>query len=261
VTRKFVPGTVVPGWLDPHEWSACFGLSLRNLYLHDQVKSHRIIREGSVELRHPCGAGGINDGRNEVARNFLDETDGEWLWFIDSDMGFAPDTVDRLVASASAVARPVVGGLCFALKKIEHGPFHSIRNGVIPTIYDYVELENEVGFVPRADYERDKVVQASGTGAACLLIHYTALQKVRAKHGDAWFDTVIHPTGLKGGRRTFSEDLSFCVRLGGVGVPLHVDTRVKTVHHKGGIYLDEELFLAQQAAAAADQASELAAAG
>jgi hypothetical protein len=224
-------------------------------------KSQRIIREGGTYLRNPCGAGGINDGRNEVARNFLDHTDGEWLWFVDSDMGFAPDTVDRLVASASPVARPVVGGLCFALKRIEHGPFHSIRNGVIPTVYDYVELENEVGFVPPGLWP-GQGGEASGYGR-CV----PADPPVGAGEGAGqavWGRLVRHgdpPDGAEGWPRTFSEDLSFCVRLGGVGVPLHVDTRVKTVHHKGGIFLDEELFLAQQAAAAADQASELAAAG
>jgi hypothetical protein len=128
-------------------------------------------------------------------------------------------------------------------------------------VYDYVETDGEVGFSPDPGYGRDQVVKASGTGAACLLIHRSALETVRARYGDAWFDVAVHPTGLKGKPRSFSEDLSFCVRLAAVGVPLHVDTRIKTVHHKGGVYLDEELFLAQQAAAAADQASELAAAG
>jgi hypothetical protein len=85
--------------------------------------------------------------------------------------------------------------------------------------------------------------------------------KVRAKYGDAWFDTATHPTGLKGKPRNFSEDLSFCVRLAACGIPLHVDTRVKTTHYKGGIFLDEELFLAQQAAAEAESTNELAAAG
>jgi hypothetical protein len=132
---------------------------------------------------------------------------------------------------------------------------------VVPTVYDLIDTGDEVGFSPNPDYGRDQIVETKGTGAACILIHRDALVKVRAKDGDAWFNPITHPTGLRGKPRTFSEDLSFCVRLAAVGVPLHVDTRVKTVHHKGGMFLDEELFLAQQAAAAADQASELAAAG
>lgn len=243
-------GTVVPAFLDDGNWSACFGLSYMNLTLHDLAHHGRIIREHGTYLRKVAGTGGIPEGRNECARNFLDHTDGEWLWFVDTDMGFAPETVDRLVASADEHRRPVVGGLCFAQRKIADGPYHSARNGVIPTIYSLVETADEVGFLAADSYPRDEVVQVAGTGAACLLIHRRVLRKIRAKYGDAWFDPYTHPTGMRGRPRTFSEDLSFCLRVAGVGEDVHVDTAVKTVHHKGGIFLDEDLYLGQQEAAA-----------
>ena len=240
------PGTVVPGFLDGGHWSACFGLSYLELTLYDLGHNQRIIRKGGLYLRKCAGTAGVPDGRNEVAARFLDDTDAEWLFFIDTDMGFAPDTVDRLVESADPVERPVMGGLCFAQRRIEARPFHGNRFGIIPTVYDYVETADEVGFAPREDYAPDQVIEVSGTGAACLLIHRSALERIRDVHGDVWFDPLKHPTGLKGKPRTFSEDLSFCVRLAMVGVPLHVDTRVKTVHEKGGIFLDEDAYNRQQ---------------
>lgn len=242
-------GSVVPGFLDDGHWSACFGLSYLELTLRDLGHKQRIIRENGLYLRKCAGTAGIPDGRNEVAARFLDETDGEWLWFVDTDMGFAPDTVDRLVASADRATRPVMGGLCFAQRRIEPRPFHASRFGIIPTVYQYVETDDEVGFAPIEAYDVDTVIEVSGTGAACLLIHRSALEKVRASYGDAWFDPAKHPTGLKGKPRTFSEDLSFCVRLAAVGVPVHVDTAVKTVHEKGGIFLDEDAYDRQQALA------------
>lgn len=228
------------------------------LMLRDLGHEQRIMRENGQYLRKVAGTSGVPDGRNEVTRLFLD-SDGEWLWFVDTDMGFAADTVDRLVASADPVTRPVVGGLCFAQRRIEPRPFHAARFGIIPTVYDYVELADEVGFVPREAYEVDTVVSASGTGAACLLIHRSALERVRAKYGDAWFNPTQHPTGLKGKPRSFSEDLSFCVRLASVGVPVHVDTSVKTVHEKGGVFLDEDAYDRQQAMAVLDRQPQLAA--
>ena len=108
---------------------------------------------------------------------------------------------------------------------------------------------DEVGFTVMHMYPPDEVVQVSGTGAACLLIHREALKKVRAEYGDQWFSEITHPTGLKGKPRMFSEDLSFCIRLQGVGVPIHVNTAVKTTHEKGGIFLDEEMYDRQQWAA------------
>ena len=254
-------GTVCVGYLDSHKWSACFGLSLRNLYLHDQVKSARIMCEGALELRKVAGSGGIPDGRNQVVTEFL-ASDREWLFMVDSDMGFDADTVDRLVDSADEHKRPVMGGLCFANRRLGPGEFHAERFGSVPTLYNYVELEDEVGFMPIQDYPRDTVVEVAGTGAACLLIHRRALGKVREKFGDSWFDPIAHPTGLKGKPRTFSEDLSFCVRLASVGVPVFVDTSVRTCHEKGGVFLTEEHYDREQtlaafeAAAAAESAAD-----
>lgn len=246
MTRR---GTVVPGFLDGGTWAACFGLSWADLLLHDTLTSQRIIRPSGTYLRKVCGAGGLHQARNDVAASFLDHSDGEWLWMVDTDMGFDADTVDRLLASADRSQRPVMGGLCFALRRLDAGPFHSDRYGLVPTLYDYFEDTGEVGFAPLPDYPRDQVTEVAGTGAACLLVHRRALEAVRSKYGDVWFDAAVHPDGLgPGRRRVFSEDLSFCVRLAGAGVPLHVDTSVKTVHHKGGIYLDEASFDAQQEA-------------
>ena len=246
-------GAVVAAFLDDGHWSACFGLSYLQLMLRDQLGSQRMVREGGTYLRKVCGTGGIPDGRNEVVKNFLDHTDGEWLWFVDTDMGFAPDTVDRLIKSADQYRAPVVGGLCFALRRTHKGDFHAEKFGIIPTVYGYVETGDEVGFLPIEMYERDTLTKAAGTGAACLLIHRRALSKVREKYGETWFDPMKHPTGNKGGTpRTFSEDLSFCVRLAGCDIPLHVDTSVKTCHEKGGVFLDEDAYDRQQAFTAMD---------
>lgn len=242
-------GSVVVGYLDDGTWSACFGLSYRDLIMGDMLGRNRIVREGGKELRQVCGTGGIVAGRNRVAEDFLDNTDGEWLFFVDTDMGFGGDTVERLIASAEKDIRPVVGGLCFKLTKQRRGDFHAEKYLIQPTVYEYLELEGEVGFRPIMDYPREQVVPVAATGAACILIHRRALVKVRAKYGDAWFDPITHPTGLKGKPRTFSEDMSFCVRLAACGITPHVDTAVKTCHDKRGVYLDEDAFDRQQAAA------------
>lgn len=241
-------GSVVVGYLDAGQWSACFGLSYRDLVLRDLLTSQRIIREGGKELRGVVGTMGVASGRNKIVRDFLDNTDGEWLFMVDTDMGFADDTVDRLVQAADPVSAPVVGALCFAIKRQARGPFYAERFRIAPTLYTWHELADEVGFRPMLDYPRDQLVLTSGTGAACLLMHRDALAKVRAQFGDAWFEPITHPTGDKGRPRGFSEDLSFCIRLQAVDLPVHVDTSVKTCHEKGGIFLDEETFDAQQSA-------------
>lgn len=243
-------GTAVVGLLDAGRWSACFGLSYRDFYLHDLTGPQRVVRPGGGELRVLTGSGGIPTSRNKVAKRWLDETDAEWLFFIDSDMGFAPNTLDRLIEAADPAERPVMGALCFAglRRKPEPGVLgYGERFLIQPTVYEWVELDDQVGFRPIIDYKRDAVVQVAATGAACLVIHRSAAAKVRDQYGPAWFDPITHPSGLNGGPRTFSEDMSFCVRVAGVGLSVHVNTAVKTTHEKGLAFLDEDAFDRQQA--------------
>jgi hypothetical protein len=248
-----VPDGALIGYLDDGNWSACFGVSLRDLCLFDAAGPQRIIRPGGGELRKTVGAMGLASGRNDLCRRFLDEHDADWLFMVDTDMGFQPDIVERLIASADAGTRPVMGGLCFAAVRVRPAagihPLHAERFRIQPTVYAFVTDENNAGVVPILDYPRDSVVQVDATGAACLLIHRTALEKVRAKDGDRWFDLMVHPTGDKGRPRTFSEDLSFCVRLRSCDIPVHVDTGAHTTHDKGFIFLDEETFDQQMALA------------
>jgi len=228
-------GTVAVGFLDPGEWSHCFGQSLIDLYLTDAFGSKRLVPNGK-QLRKFAAANGIVAGRNEIAAQFLDATECEWLFMVDSDMGFAPTTIDALIESADVLERPVVGGLCFALRKDTPGEFYGQKYVTVPTVYEFIDSEAEVGFRSLVDYPRDSLVQANATGAACILIHRSALERVRDKVGDHWFDQVTHAGA------TFSEDLSFCLRLTACDIPIWVNTAVRTTHDKHGVFLDEDEF-------------------
>lgn len=244
--------TVVVGFCDSGEWSACFGLSYRDLLLTDALGPGRIVRPGGAELRVQAGTMGVAGARNEIVERFLDRTDGDLLFMIDTDMGFGPDILDRLLSVVDPETTPVVGGLCFALKRDPRGSSgvgNGVRYRMIPTLYEYVELPDEVGFRSILDYERDTLVRVAGTGAACLLIHRNVLTEIRSAHGDTWFDPIQHPTGSKGKPRTFSEDLSFCLRVAAVDQPVHVYTAAQTTHHKGGLYLDQESYDEQRSRA------------
>lgn len=235
------PGTVAVGFLHPGHYSACFADSLLDLLFYDGHANQRIVPNGR-KMGKLCGSGGIVAARNLVTQVFLDDTACEWLWFVDADMGFAEDTVDRLVDAADPAERPIVGALCFALKTDGDAALYAVRYRATPTLYRFHELEEQVGFAPMFDYPRGQLVEVAATGAACLLLHRTALETIRAKCGDQWWTPVTHPTG----NTLFSEDLSFCVRAQAAGLPLFVHTGVKTTHDKGGVFLDEETFDRQE---------------
>lgn len=254
----FEPGSAMVGWCDGGEWAACFGLSLHNLFMYDAfapapriMRPERVVAGERYYLRDLAGSMGIATARNNIARAFLDETDSEWLFMVDADMGFEADTVNRLIASAEAGGFEVMGALAFALKRrlLRPNPLNVELTRMQPTLYTFAELANEVGFAPMFEYPADQVVEVGGTGAACLVIHRSVLARIRAYDGGVgkWFEPITHPTGDHGKPRTFSEDFSFCVRVAAVGGKIGVDTSVKTGHAKGGIFLTEEQYAIQRA--------------
>lgn len=229
-------GTVAAAFLHPGEYAACFAESLADVLFSDLLGPQRIVPNGQ-KMAKLCSAGGIVDGRNKLTAAFL-EGECEWLWFVDSDMGFAPDTLERLIESADPVERPVLGALCFALRVNGRKDYGAIRYMVSPTLYDWCDQGEAVGWLARRDYERDALQPVGATGAACVLLHRSALERIAERFGPVWWDQITHPVGPT----TFSEDLSFCVRAAAVDLPVWVDTRIKTTHAKGGVFLDEDAY-------------------
>jgi hypothetical protein len=210
-----------------------FFYCLLRLMTHDSGHSGHlnglVSRDGTT--------GDLASGRNLAVKDFL-ESDSDWLWWIDTDMGFDPDTIDRLLEVADPVERPVVGGLCFGQRRDEADNAGGFRPVSWPTIMDWTFVEGRGGFQVRWDYPRDTVTQVHGTGSACILVHRSVFERVQAAYGgppwDSWYRRVTNPsTG-----ELVGEDLSFCVRLMQAQIPVFVHTGVQTTHRKN-IWLSE----------------------
>jgi GT2 family glycosyltransferase len=166
----------------------------------------------------------ISTGRNKLCADFLARPgDPPWLFMCDTDMVLEPDTIDRLTAVASSSVKPVVGGLCWSLDA-----------GVkVPTMYELTEKPGGgLAFRRYSDWPQDTVMQVGATGAACLLIHRKALERVEKASKDPaapWFREIALrdvPLALMG------EDMTFCLRCAAAGIPVHVHTGVKAGHMK-----------------------------
>lgn len=190
-----------------------------------------------------AGPNGLVEARNKVAAYFLDKTDADWLWSVDADMGFLPDTVDRLVNAAigndpeGGPEYPVVGALCFGVRETHPDGMGGWQVRPFPTLYDWAQdREGTFGFRIRREYQTNTLTQVAGTGSACLLIHRSVLEKIRSELGDVWFQPVAMTNG-----KPVSEDLSFCYRVGTAGFPIYVHTGIQTSHHKA-FWVSEDLY-------------------
>lgn len=238
--------SVLVAYVTEDEPTGSFRGSYLDLLGHDLANNQRFVHNG--EIGQTCGTDGIAGARNNVVRKFL-KTDASWLFWLDDDMGFAPDTVDRLLEVADPDSRPIVGALCFAMRQPVRDTMHGWRTVPIPVIYDWAkDATDDFGFDARRHYPRNAVVQCSATGSACILIHRSVFEKVAAEYlpqGQAWYDRAkLRPETLDDGAVVIAEDLSFCMRAASVGCPTFVHTGVKTTHEKK-VWLGEDRYLAE----------------
>lgn len=237
---------VIFGYLHPGAESHCFSASVREMMFYDAAHGQHVVSHPFGVAPKETGAAHIHAGRNELARMTLAQSEADWLAMVDADMGFAPDLIESLLASADPVDAPVVGGLAFAQKSDGPAPLYARRYRCCPTLYWMYETDDEVGFVPMFDYPRDQIVDVDATGAACVLIHRSVLQRIFDEYGPRWFDPIDVPKGPQG-RTQFGEDLSFSLRAKACGARIVVDTSIKTTHDKGAVFYDEETYDLQQA--------------
>lgn len=232
------------GFLAGNTVTASFDKSLRNLWMYDgasgEMRLHKVGdgRAGPLQLI---------DGRNKLCKATLD-SECQWLWMVDSDMGFEPDTLSRLLAVADPAERPVVGALCFSLREAGADGYGGMVTFASPTILMWQEdpLGDGIGrFVgPQAGenaYPANSMIRVGATGAACVLIHRSVLEKI----GKGWFDQIPVGDGTLEG-----EDISFCHRLKDLDIPLWLHTGIRTTHMKT-IWLGEQDYWQMRIAAPA----------
>lgn len=214
-----------------------FLMSLLGVYRHDADHHRYLLRGAEISLE---SGPRVAEARCQIVDAFA-QTNCDWLWMVDDDMGFEPDILDRLLEAADPTERPIVGALCFI-------GGHGSR--VRPTLYNFVSPDGDMEHVN--DYPRDTLVKIGATGAACVLIHRSVFARMKAKFGVLpdgrenpypWFqEGGVSKTG-----GSYGEDTAFFLKCAALGIPLHVHTGIRCEHWKK-YPVTEELFLSMKAA-------------
>ena len=223
------PETVVIAFVHPGQTSAFFTTSLLGTMLYDFATERRIV--GVV---NEWSSANVSQARNSLTGKFVDDYTADWLLWIDADMGWEHDAVEKLLASADPVKAPIVSGLCFG----------ATFGQLFPTIYQLVDHGGALTTVRVTEFDDDAMVRCSATGAAFLLIHRSVLTKIRERGFNKTFPW-FQESELNG--QPAGEDITFCLRAGLCDFPVHVNTGVPIGHHKSQL-LTLEAFRAQEVA-------------
>jgi len=241
---------VVVGYLHPGTVHAAFMESVLDLLVYDTAFHQRIVNGGG-RLATQAGAN-LSGPRNGLVKRFLEYGKADWLWMVDSDMTFRPDTVERLLEHADPETAPIVGGLCFGFDD---------KGEIQPTLFGLMGDESSPQVIRYHEWPPESMFQVAATGAACLLIHKSVFERMRdieiptrgGRRGfnDAfpWFQELEHDG------QPVSEDIAFCWRAGLAGIPLFVNTAVQLGHIKDR-ELTMDAYLAQRGALAASAAPD-----
>ena len=144
------------------------------------------------------------------ARNALcQEMQGEFLLMLDTDVLVEPDALLKLLHIMKTYNAPVVS----AIYRHKALPHHGM-------LWNWVEQDG--GFRPLVLHDpHAPCFRVDAVGAGCLLIHQTALKRLRETFPD---EEPFDHTGKYG------EDMSFCLRLRQAGIPLYATPQVEAVH-------------------------------
>ena len=227
---------VLLGYLHPNEVPASFHKSLLDLIGYDLSGDCHLHSWAMVK----CGSGGIPAGRNDLVKEFLSGP-AEWLFLVDADMGFAPDTLSAMMICADKDKRPIIGGLAFAQREAHTDGMNGFRCFPRPTLFDWIEQDDgHYRFTGRAHYPVNKLVRTGATGGAILLIHRSVFERIgdELESPGSWFDQIPDPNPEKG---KMGEDISFFVRCAALEIPLYVHTGIRTTHFKH-LWLAEDDF-------------------
>ena len=173
-----------------------------------------LLKHGKdVEVKY-LKASLVYDARNQLTRYVLEKGGYDYVLWLDSDMTFEPDLLDRMMESIEG--KEAVTGLCFGRKP----PFK-------PCIYKKLDVkqtptENGPMLLPEAenwfDYPRDQLFKVDACGFACVLMRTNVLEKMLV-YGVPFF-----PVGGLG------EDLTFCWRAKKQDIQFWCDSRLKIGH-------------------------------
>lgn len=188
----------IPAMEQMHSWTT---QCLQNLILVGECRTDFIIRAP------------VDTARNQLAKRAVEEGFDRVLW-IDSDMTFEPDMMQRLSAGIDA-GYDVVTGLYFKR-----------TFPLVPVIYSSID-KDEPRIEPYLDYPKDSIFPIAGCGFGGVMMR----AEVLADLDEPPFLPFWH----------LSEDLSFCVRMAEKGRKIACDSRVK-LGHMGTIIFNEKMY-------------------
>ena len=174
----------------------------RHASFYDEL-THVNRPDGTI-ITHAIGLY-INENRNQIANHAI-ELGAEWIWYVDDDHCFHPDTLERLLAHRV----DIVSGIY--VKRVS--PF-------LPVLYDKADESGEL--IKHTFTSQDVGLKpVLAVGAGCLLVNTRVHKALGTPY---WRFSYNSQGGLNG------EDIDFCQRARAHGFTIWCDMDAPIGHY------------------------------
>lgn len=170
-----------------------------------------VAKPPHTALAHAIGSS-ISKNRNTIAEQAL-TYGAEWIWYVDDDQIFPPDTLLKLLARN----RSVVSGLYLQ----REAPY-------VPQMYDREETNGAV-YAKHLVAGDEGLKSVLATGAGCLLIRTAVLKTL-----DPPYWRLGQNGGILGSDQ-WGDDIDFCRRVRAKGFTIWCDLDVPVGHFTTGV--------------------------
>lgn len=160
----------------------------------------------------------IYTSRNNLATKAI-QSEADFVLWLDSDMVFEPDLLERMFADMEEHDLDILTGLYF-----RRVPPYS------PVLFDRLEMQRGVCEWSNFKSIPDELFEVGGCGFGCVLMKTDVFIDVQARHR-AMFDPILK-TG---------EDLAFCWRARDVGYKIMCDPSI-VCGHIGNIVVNDKFY-------------------
>jgi hypothetical protein len=189
------------------------------------------VPEGWQMIWKRSGPGNVRVIWNRVVRDFLDQSDAEYLWSVHDDVVIHVDTLERLLSWD----KPLISALVFhksspvlphIWKPLDGGYSQRIQE----TKRWFLDHPGDIKFGSHVMHPRpeDALTDTGFTSTACTLIHRSVLEALREPMHEEWF--VLDDEVAGGG-----EDRNFFEHALKAGYPNYVDRSCIAGHCTGDI--------------------------
>lgn len=161
----------------------------------------------------------VSQNRNAIVKDFLKNGNEEWLMQIDTDIEFGSDLIEKFLFVALQDPKMRIIAANVRLGAHKHAGYQRLGNV----------------WAPMQEMPMGPLVPVDAAATACIMIHRTVLEEMKAKLGPVWFDhQYIQGTEDDGSVKSIEggEDLLFCERARKMGIQTWLLRGLKLRHYK-----------------------------